>query len=381
MPPPNLRQVRGQPSWVFRTRTVEAAVTRLGGQLGPVRFHLGRANTVQPFSIAPWAEEVSSAHPPILRALRGDFFCFPFGGNAASWRGEQHPVHGETANRAWRLDSLKKTGREITLRADLETQVRPARITKEVTLVDGEHAIYQRHVISGGRGPMCLGHHAMIAFPPAAHSGIISTSRFIHGQVFPGEFESPAQGGYQSLKPAARLTSLDRVPLLIGGHTDISRFPSRPGFEDLVLLAADPRLAFAWTAVTFPRERYAWFALRDPRVLRQTILWISNGGRHYAPWNGRHRAVMGLEDVTSYFHHGLAESARPNPLSRQGIPTTVTLHPARPTAINYVMAVAAVPTGFDRVAQIEPATDGVVLLAANGKKAHCRLNLKCVLSA
>ncbi len=77
------------------------------------------------------------------------------------------------------------------------------------------------------------------------------------------------------------------------------------------MLTADPKLPFAWSAVTFPKEGNVYFALRDPRVLRHTLLWISNGGRHYPPWNGRHTDVMGIEDATSYFHYGLAESARP----------------------------------------------------------------------
>jgi len=88
-------------------------------------------------------------------------------------------------------------------------------------------------------------------------------------------------------------------------------YPARRGFDDLVMLSADPDLPFAWNAVTFPAQRYVWFSLRDPRVLRHTIFWISNGGRHYAPWNGRHTGVLGLEDITSYFHMG--RRSRPGP--------------------------------------------------------------------
>ncbi|MSU46464.1 MAG: hypothetical protein EXS42_04925 [Lacunisphaera sp.] len=54
-----------------------------------------------------------------------------------------------------------------------------------------------------------------------------------------------------------------------------------------------------------------WFALKDPRVLASTVLWYSSGGRH--------RGVLGLEDVASYFHIGLAGSAAPNPASRRSI--------------------------------------------------------------
>ena len=129
--------------------------------------------------------------------------------------------------------------------------------------------------------------------------------------------------------------------------------------------------------MTFPKERYAWFALRDPRVLGQTILWISNGGRHYPPWSGRHRRVMGIEDVTSYFHLGLAESAKANPVSRKGSPTSFTLEPQRPLAVNYIMGTVKIPSGFDRVKAIRAATDldSVTLTSASGKSAKATLDV------
>jgi hypothetical protein len=169
--------------------------------------------------------------------------------------------------------------------------------------------------------------------------------------------------------------SLERVPLLAGGTTNLARYPARRGYEDLVMLTADPALSFAWNAVAFPLQRYVYFALRDPRVLRHTILWISNGGRHYPPWSGRHTAVMGIEDTMSYFHYGLAESAKPNPLNRRGIPTALTMHPRKPTRISYIFGLAAIPAGFDRVAEIRPTRRGVEFVAASGKRARCAVDL------
>lgn len=375
MSAPTLHTIHGQPSWSFRSSHVHANLTKLGGHLGPVAFRLAH-RLVTPFSIAPWAEEKLAADTlPLLRALRGDFFCAPFGGNGTPYRGEKHPVHGETANASWRLKAFERTADRLTLHATLPTLVRPGTVDKFITLIEGHTAVYQQHVLTGARGPMDLGHHAMLKFPDAPGSGVISTSRFVQAQVFPGNFEAPENRGYQALEPGATFRSLERVPLLAGGTTDLTRYPARRGYEDLVMLTADAKLPFAWTAVAFPRERYVWFALRDPRVLRQTIFWISNGGRHYPPWNGRHVSVMGLEDTTSYFHYGLAESAKPNPLSRRGIPTTLTLHPRRPTAINYIMGVAEIPAGFDRVRDIRAVGDGIELTAANGKRARCAMEL------
>jgi len=224
---------------------------------------------------------------------------------------------------------------------------------------------------------MNFGHHAMLKFPEAAGSGLISTSPVLCAQVFPGEFETAQNYGYSSLKPGAEFRTLRTVPLAVGGNTDISQYPARRGYEDLVMLTADLDEPLAWTAVSFPKERYVWFALKNPRILRHTIFWISNGGRHYAPWSGRHTAVMGLEDVTSYFHPGLAESAQKNPLSAKGIPTCHQFNPGEALAIPYIMGVVPVPAGFGRVRSIDPVFGGeeITLTSREGQHVSARVNL------
>lgn len=367
--------IHGQPSWPLRSSHVHAHLTRLGGHLGPVQFRLGR-RTVAPLSIAPWAEEkLPRGMPALLQALRGDFFCAPFGGNGTPWRGERHPPHGETANAVWRLEKLEHRDDAVTLRARLDLKVRAGRVTKTIVLPEGTPVVAQSHEIAGARGPLSVGHHAMLRFPEEPNSGLIGTSRFVRGQVLPTPFEDPAQRGYSSLRPGAEFTSLAEVPLANGGSTDLSVYPARRGFDDLVMLSADPDLPFAWNAVTFPAQRYVWFALRDPRVLRHTIFWISNGGRHYAPWNGRHTGVLGLEDTTSYFHYGQAESASPNPLRDIGLPTTLALDPRRPTTVRTLMGVAEVPARFGRVVRIERGPGCIVLHSAEGKRVAAAVDL------
>jgi hypothetical protein len=372
---PRLETVLGQPSWSFASDRVRATLTRRGGHLAPVTFTLPSGRTVQPFAVAPWAErKLPHGMPDLLRALRGDFFCCPFGGNGSAWRGERHPPHGETANGNWSLVSLETVQDRSTLHARLRTRVRKGQVDKFLTLVDGHTALYSRHVVSGMQGPMSVGHHALLKFPPGV-VGRIGTSRFEHGQVLPSAFESAEGGGYQSLRPGAVFRSLKRVARLDGSPADLTVYPARQGYDDLVLVAAPARLPLAWSAVTFSQPRYVWFALRDPRLLRSTLLWMSNGGRHYPPWNGEHTRVLGIEDVTANFHYGLAESARDNPLRRRGIATTVPLDRSRPTTVRYIMGVAAIPSGFDRVADIRPARGGIDLVASNGLRARVRIDL------
>ncbi|MEI6073187.1 MAG: hypothetical protein WCS31_15445 [Verrucomicrobiae bacterium] len=362
--------VLGQETRMLKTRCVEAGVTTAGGHLWPAKFLVG-GRWVAPLSAAPWsAEPLARSTPEILRLLRGDFFCLPFGGNAAEHGGERHPVHGETANRRWTCEA---SDNPAAMHFSLKTRARGGRVDKWISLVEGHPAIYQRHVISGMSGRMPLGYHAMLHLP-AQGSARISTSRFVRGQVFPGAFENPAQGGYSCLKPGAKFSSLKNVPRSDGGRADLSVYPSREGFEDLVMLVSDDAPAFAWTAAVVAEEGWIWFSLKDPRVLRSTIFWMSNGGRHYAPWNSRHRRVIGLEDVTAFFHFGHAESVRPNALSRAGIPTCATLDPSRPLAVSSIMAVAPAPKGFDEVRDIRAVKNGVELVARSGKSVGVRLD-------
>jgi len=369
--------VLGQPSWRLATNEVEAYVTELGGHLAPVTFDV-QGRKIMPYAVAPWAEEkLDPELPPVLQSLRGDFFCMPFGGNEKPFRGERHPAHGETANAKWKLESQSTADGRSCLHLSLETKVRAGHVDKRICLIEGHNALYCQHVISGMSGLMNPGHHATLQFPDEPNSGLISTSPFVYGQVYPQPVEQPENKGYCCLKPGFEFDSLREVPTITGEIADLSRFPARRGFGDLAMVVSDVDVPFAWTAVAFPKQRYAWFALKDPRVLRNTVFWIANGGRHYAPWNGRHINVMGLEEVTSYFHPGLAESAGKNPLSEKGFPTCLRLDAKQPLVVNYIMAVAPIPASFDHVASIEASQDNstVTLTSSNGKRVNAPIDV------
>ena len=128
-----MKIILGQPSWRLASDRVEAFVTQLGGHLAPVTFDR-RGRKIAPYSVAPWAEEkLDRKMPAILRALRGDFFCLPFGGNAAPFRGEKHPMHGETANAKWRLEAEESNGAgRHRLHLSLKTRVRPGGWTRRL---------------------------------------------------------------------------------------------------------------------------------------------------------------------------------------------------------------------------------------------------------
>lgn len=372
--------VRGQPSYRLATDRAQAYVTALGGHIGPVSFELsGRGEAVSPMSVVPWAEEVVSQEiPVILRVLRGDPFCLPFGGNDTPWRGEHHPIHGEVANGVWQPVSLVREGDAVELTLAMETAIRPGRVSKTLRLVDGQSVLYQRHVIRDMHGPMCVGHHPMLDCGEregGEGSVAISVSPFVDGRVNPDVFERPEKGGRSALQPGATFEALDAVPLAAGGMTDLSRYPARGGHEDLVQLWTDPSLDLGWTAAVFRDRGMVYFQLKDPRVLGSTVLWLSNGGRDYEPWNGRHVGVIGLEETVSYFAYGLAASAEENDASRAGHRTAVDLDPARPLTVNFILGVAAAPPSFDRVASLDRTAEGIRLTADSGDEVDVTLDV------
>ena len=255
----------------------------------------------------------------------------------------------------------------------LDLKVRPGKVEKKIELRPEHRCVYSTHTISGVSGPMCFGHHPMLRFD---EDGIISTSPFVLGEVYPGQFEKPEEGGYSSLKPGARFSSLSKVPMANGGTADLTCYPARDGFEDLVMVVNDPnRPGFAWTAVTFPERGYVWFILKDPKILASTVFWLSNGGRHYRPWNSRHRRIMGIEDVTAFFHDGLQASINPNEITEAGYKTHHNLDPANPTIIHTIMGVTQTPKGFDHVATIEPTNQGILLTSTSGQTTTAEADL------
>lgn len=364
---PRLTTVAGAPSWKISSNRIEAHITRQGGHLAPVTFQTPQGE-IQPFAVAPWAEEkVPADTPDLLKTLRGDFFCAPFGGNATPWRGEQHPPHGEPASCLWDNPEIvtEDNGAKV-FTAKQTNQTRPGEVTKRLELRPDETNLYLRHTLHGMSGSMNLGHHAMLQFPADEGAGRIALSPYHRGQVCPLPFEDPVIGGYSSLKMGAKFRKLEDVAKSDGGEADLTRYPAREGFEDLVMVRTKPRPEPVWSTVTFSEQGYLWFSLRDVSILNSTVLWMSNGGRHYSPWNGRHRHVMGIEDVTSYFHFGLAESAGPNPHSDAKAATCLKLNRRRPTVVNYIMGIVPIPAEFDVVKKIRFTPDGIVLRAASG---------------
>lgn len=346
----------GQPCWILRSDKVEVAVTQLGGHMAPVVFERQSSRPISPYYVSPWQEERRTLDVPVLKPLRGDFFCMPFGGNADAFQGERHPPHGEVAGSPWTFVS-SETGKTAdghglhTLTLTLETTARKGKVTKRVMLVDGEDVVYTQHVIDGFAGPTPIAHHATLALPESPRSVHIRVSPFRFGMTNPTVFSDPAKREYQSLAIGAKFEDLKSVPVLFKDqpNADLSAFPDRTGFADLIALANTPDgTRPAWVTAFNSETKSLWFSLKDPEVLPMTVFWIENHGRHGEPWEGRNRC-LGLEDVCAYFADGLVPSVTPNALTEMGVKTAHTLVAGKPFVVNYIQGAIPAESAADRL--------------------------------
>lgn len=366
--------IKGQKSWLIANDNVKLYMTEFAGHMAPVTFCSNTDEPVEPFYINPWAEEPidMSDQPGVLKSLRGDFFCLPFGGNN-SRNGENHPPHGDVQEGNWNLEKDVSENGDSTAVFSFDMKTRPGRVVKTVTLKDGENNIYINDSIEGFAGPACLGHHAIFHGKSEKH---ISMGPMKAGFTNSNNSNGYGEGEYYSLESFKEFKALTKVPTIWKDepYTDCSVFPARKGFVDILQIFVDETADFAWTAVTVPEEGYMWFALKDPKVLPSTAMWMENYGRHMKPWNGRN-CCIGVEDVCSHLADGLSVSAAENELTKKGYKTAIMLDGVKPFDVKYIQGVVKIPQGFDRVALIEKTANGIILKSESGKTVSTKVNI------
>lgn len=286
--------------------------------------------------------------------LAGDFFCAPFGGSGVTGI----PPHGWTANTRWTPVLRAENEDMAVLKLALDRDVFGARITKELRLIAGHPVLYQAHVISGGQGALTFAHHPMLRLLAGGHIGLSSKSVAITP-------DAPLEEAHRLAYPA-QSSDLSHFPSADGGTVDLHRYPSETGHEDFVTLVETPGNAFGWTAVTRFAEDDIVLFVKDPRTAPITMLWQSNGGRDYAPWNGRHVGILAVEDGCGAGAATLEQARAPNAVSDQGVPSAVSLREDLRTEMRHAIAVVARPAGWTGVANVEQNPLGLTMTSVAG---------------
>ncbi len=336
------------PQRQLHTSRISLTLSMDGGHLAPVHFRLPTGE-VSPYALPPWQPEDFPHQPNVLRILRGDFFCLPFGPPE-----DQHELHGATANARWTL--LEHSSHRLHLHLSDDTLGQGAWVEKTIHLQEDEWAIYQEHRISGADGDFTYGHHPILAIPDTPGTVQISHSPLRFASTRPLNPEHPASE-ITRLAPLTRFNRLEAVPLRQGGMENRAIYPPAEASEEILLLAAAEQ-HLAWTAVTFPG--FAWIALRRTLDFPVTVLWMSHGGRSEAPWLSRHRGRLGVEDACSYFAEGLAAS-RQQPWLAEGVPTVRRFQRGETVCLRHLQLVVPLPEHFGIVSDIAPDPNGNLL--------------------
>lgn len=314
------------------------------GHIAELKIRDGQ-RVLTPLHRAPWVDVPDTVFPestpPNVRRLSGGFFCAPFGRNDM----EDAPSHGWPANSAW--DHCENVTRDDRLTGIFRLQklVMGAIVEKRITLIAGHPFVYQEHCISGGTGSVSAAHHVMVHM---AEGGDLVVSAKTGARTPPDALESDPARGRSRLAYSAETKELTAFPLADGGTADLTSYPVAARHEDFVTLAEAPGQALGWSVVSRKAEQDRVIVLKRSDILPVTMLWMSNGGRDYAPWSGRHTGVLGIEDARAS-PLGHADSCRDNALTRAGVATAFELNVGSTIGIRQIIGACTAETGDSKV--------------------------------
>ena len=333
---------------------------RSGGNIENFAVTSEGGTVIRPLHTAPWASEAATLSDDIdlvERQLSGDFFCAPFGVNQVG------PIHGPTANRLWqpagRVDSVDGAARHTYL---LEDRVLGAAVTKTMTVRPGHPMLYQSHRFEGGSGHLPVAHHAMIRVPGGAQ---LSFSKKQFGITPKAPPESDPRRGFSMLAYPQRFERLDAVWTAADQSVDASFYPFSKRHEDIVVMAEAKGQEIGWSAALADQDGFLFFAVKDAAALPETLLWMSNGGRNYAPWFGRHTCVLGIEEAATACHASGAFTSS-DTKSPSGLVQGLVLKDSTIREIRYGFGAIPAPPHWREIADIRVTVSDLTLVDVSG---------------
>lgn len=320
-------------------------VQALGGMMGPVEVVLDDGRAVKPFAVASWGDNPTEAweatEAPLLKRLRGDWLCLPFGlpgkpradldadwleGLDRNLKSPDPAQHGACSNADWRLDKAEPHALTISFAPDEKFPI--ARLVRRFSVADGDPTIEIETRIEA-RAPCELpwGCHPIFRLPDQPGAFEIGLGGNATLFTYPGYFER----GVSRVAHGKTGVRLDAVPMLDGSVQSFAALPLSFDTEELFLVSGHGGAIRLTNRAEGYRAAMEW----DPDVLPGLVLWVSNRGRRQPPWNGRHLA-LGVEPVCGPLELGYAHAVNPkSPLRAHGVATATRFSPERPLETRY----------------------------------------------
>jgi len=336
-------------SWRLEWAHGSLAVHAMGGMLGDVTLKRG-SNSIRPFYEASWLSDgisdASAGQPGLLGHMRSEFPCVPFGvpyvpeAVVESWQpsfaapepdrddpldASDDLLHGYCCVNEWTL--VRQADHEIGIALEYPATSSIARVTRVIRADPNGPAIDVTLTVESRRKTRRpLGLHPNLALPSIAGALQIIPGSFDFGVVHPGGPEP----GVSRAAPGAIFDTLDKVPLHAGGTAAFDRLPFAHDTEEIIQLCG----VDGSVVLTDEEARVAYRLTWDASVLPSLLLWISNRGRTYSPWNSRN-LCLGVEPIAGAFELGCHAALADNPINERGVPTAVPIDPMQPVDIAY----------------------------------------------
>jgi len=303
-------QFQQQERWRLEWEYGSAEVQALGGMLAPLHLRLDPDRDLQIMHVAPWAGTTESlALPGLLRRMRGEWPCVPFGRTDApadlpsGWSAmaaDDPWSHGYGANHRWTCTAATATS--VSLAIDYPESAPIASMTRCISVVPGAPALDIGLTIRPRRDTrLPAGLHPTFRLPQPAGRVQVVLGR--HDGIFSYPSHSAGAGAASILLPDTRSARLDAIAG-VDGPCDLSRLPPAGQLEELLqvrALAGTGHLPpFTLHYLDYDMQVGLWW---DTRHFPDLMLWLSNRGRPDAPWHSRHVA-LGAEPVNSLFDLG-----------------------------------------------------------------------------
>jgi hypothetical protein len=201
------------------------------------------------------------------------------------------------------------------------------RITRNVAFLQDEKGIAFENRVKVNRDmETSIGIHPIFRLneKPGSMRLILPKAKFI--ATYPTKPEK-----ISTFKPNCFLDDITHVPLIDDGSMDASRLPLDYNTEELLLVGG---LKEGKVVLENLEEGYRVILAFDIGCFESCMLWMSNKGRDYTPWNSRN-LCLGIEPVTAAFDFGENISTSHNLLNEKGIKTCVKMKKQQEYAIDY----------------------------------------------
>ncbi|QQA43636.1 hypothetical protein [Pelagovum pacificum] len=300
-----------------------------GAMAVPCDFDIG-GRRVSPFVVAPWADEPADdpSVPPILKRLRGEWPCVPFGATGLpeslpeDWAQARTEVpdwhvadHGHSSNADWTLTARDEDG--LTYGLDYPEGHPVAALHRTVRVdLNAPRVVHELEVSPRADAALPMGLHPVLRLPDTPGAARLVFPESARAWTFPVEVEPDKT----ALAPDQRDLPLSALRASDGSPLDPTRLPWDAETEDLLLITGTGGEA----TLENHDEGYAVTLCWDADALPSLMLWLSNRGRAFAPWNARFRG-LGMEPVCAPFDLGPAFTGPNTPLAHAGVPTSVRL--------------------------------------------------------